>query len=66
NLSDDKTFKEFAAQLKDVRIGLSQQQYKVEREAELIAKMQNDIIQYEKRILTKVQARYVDAAKFGK
>lgn len=66
NLSDDKTFKEFAAQLKDVRIGLSQQQFRVEREAELIAKMQSDIIQYEKRILTRIQARYVDAAKFGK
>lgn len=66
NLSDDVAFKEFSAQLKDVRVGLSQQQYRVEREAELIAKMQNDIIQYEKRILTKVQSRYVDAAKFGK
>lgn len=66
NLSDDVTFKDFAAQLKDVRIGLNQQQFRVEREAELIAKMQNDIIQYEKRILSKVQARYVEAAKFGK
>ena len=66
NLSEDRTFKEFANQLKDVRIGLSQQQFRVEKEAELITKMQNDIIQYEKRILSRIQARYVDAAKFGK